>query len=900
MPRARRSLDDVIGADWTLSDMFTDRLQESSVFAEALAAHRRRLDSDDEPTRGRNVLVFHGYSGLGKSELSRRLEAWSIPESRPGAWSPAPSMSPRNWGPRPGSPGGPPEVLATARIDLFQTQGYLDGARVLAELRIELGSLKERWPLFDLAFAAYWAATHPGEDLPVTADKKLSRDFSEQVTNLLSMLSEEAGQVITTATMAIRFAAWLRDGLGKRLRRHGIDAHSGYNEFLRRCAAEPTPENPRPDILAGLAHLLAYEIDQPHENAPLVVVFVDTFERLRLDPRGEGEALLNRVVWEMDNVLFVVTGQWPLRWADANGTQGLHRGPTLWPLLLSTGDEEPRQHALDHLSDRDRRDLLARVRSERNLPLTDDVLEAIAERSGGLPEYLRLAVEAARVQMRNGQTVTADTVSGNLETLVRRLFEDVPSDEQKAVRAAALFRVSYVRLVAAAAGVDEGAAELALARPFFDTANRVDGDRAMHDTIRDAIRAAGQNVPGGWSEVDWNAAGTRALRFLRVRHREVKAQYATALTAGDAVAGAESARMLLRIVGAAVGVVCEVEPEIDPGGGSNYDDWLSEAVVKGPSVAGLRPFVPARSRTVFGNDLLTFITAKSTAIPHNERVAALERLAATSVQLGWIAGRHLGYALRDIGRWDDALQVFDSMVEARPADSLIVRQRWSTIVNARHYSRAIAGVESLDPAEQDRLRSSIDRDHGLPERWMEWAARRLVVLGKSGSIKDALELEGGLTRWRAFLSDDASDAARASIRARAAIVGHDLAIRDTLLADILVTGRSDRATLDRIDAMDRARLAGDIGLRSGWARAAMAYAADDEASLAGLADEVGARAMPRDHDWIPVEALLHHLGHAVPEQPAEWLEPDEVLAARWIRLWEGWRARVRTSGRFRS
>lgn len=893
MTRARRTLPDVSG-DWTFSDVFTDRVPESRVFAESLTAHRRRLDGTADSPQGRNTLVFHGHSGLGKSELSRRLEAWCTSEARPRPWGPRASEAPEHWGSRPGSAGGPPEVHATARIDLFQTQGYVDGARVLAELRIELGSLRDAWPLFDLAFSAYWASTHPGEDLPGTNDKQRSSDFSAQALDLLSTLSEEAGQVLGAATMALRFTQWVREGLGPRLRRHGISTPTGFDELVRRCANEPTPERPLPELLAALGHVLAYEIDEHGEEAPLVVVFLDTFERLRLDQRGEAEALLNRIVWAMDNVLFVVTGQWRLLWAEPDAIEGLHRGPALWPLLRAEADDEPRQHSLARLSESDQHDLLVRVRDEHGLPLSDDVLAAVAERSGGLPEYLRLAVEAVRVQVRNGQAVTADSAGVNLAALVRRLFEDVPPDEQKAVRAAALFRTSYVRLVAAAAGVDEGAAKRALARPFFDTANRVDGDRAMHDTIRNVIRTAGHDAPGGWSDADWNAAGTRALAFLEMRYREVKEQYAAASLAGDAAQRAECARNLLRIVGAAVTVVCDVEATVAPATGRGYGDWLSEAVVKGPSITGLLPFVPALSGTVPGRDLIDFISAKSATLPHQERVDTLRRLAADSAALHWIAGRHLAYTMRDVGEWDEALGVFDSLLVQRPGNAFIARQKWVTLIEARRYARALESVDPLASDQQEQLRHYLSRDHGAPDDWLGWTARWVARARRIGNLKDELLHEGSLLRWNAFVGrGTAADAV--DLQNRATVAGHDGALRDALLAAVLSTGRPDHVLTSQLDAMDRAQNGGHLGVRTAWARAAAAFLVDDHAALEALAAEIGERPWPRSDRWIPVEMLLVRTGHPVPEEPTGWIEPYDVVAARWAQLWDAWRDRVRTS-----
>jgi putative ribosome biogenesis GTPase RsgA len=53
---------------------FVDRVPEAQALAAALVQYRARMDADTISTRElRNVLVFFGDGGVGKSELSARL-----------------------------------------------------------------------------------------------------------------------------------------------------------------------------------------------------------------------------------------------------------------------------------------------------------------------------------------------------------------------------------------------------------------------------------------------------------------------------------------------------------------------------------------------------------------------------------------------------------------------------------------------------------------------------------------------------------------------------------------------------------------------------------------------------------------------------------------------------------
>ena len=80
------------------------------------------------------------------------------------------------------------------------------------------------------------------------------------------------------------------------------------------------------------------------------------------------------------------------------------------------------------------RGLLVRVRDSEQLPVDDQTIDRIVEDSRGLPLYLELAVELARSALRNGETsLSASQVTGSLGTLVVRLLDDMPLDEQQAL-----------------------------------------------------------------------------------------------------------------------------------------------------------------------------------------------------------------------------------------------------------------------------------------------------------------------------------------------------------------------------------------------------------------------------------------------------------------------------------
>lgn len=863
-----------------LADLFTDRVPESKAFAAALAAHRWRLDDAEAPSpQGRNVLVFHGLGGLGKSELSRRLQAWvngNLPADAD--WGQAPST----------------RVDATARIDLHGTQGHIDGARHLAELRVQLGGLKERWPIFDVAFAAYWASTHKSAELPVVGtDGQAS--FVDPTLEVLRDLAEDLESPATIAGLGVRVVKWLVGGITARFaQKLAVTAPRGYDDLFLRLTTEPTPDDPKPELLGRLAGLLRWELDHSSAPPPLVVTFIDTFERLDLDHRREGESLLNRVAWAMPSVLFVVTGRNRVTWWELDGPSLHRRGPVDWPLLVHGATEEPRQHALEYLSEGDRRLLLRRIRDELDLSMTDEVLEAIAEQSGGLPEYIRLAKEAALTRKNNGVEITADAVTGSLEDLVLRLFEDVPSEqEQAAIRAAALFPQCTPSLVAASAGVSEGTARRALSRPLFDLVDADEELYTMHDRVRAAIRDAQPRTHAGWTDSDWRSAGTRALVHLRAERGAAKDRYDAAVAVDDRTASAASAVDVLRMTGLAVTAVCEVDATAETVETPAYPDWLTEALVKGPTIAGLRPFVPGTSRTARGRDILDFIEAKSLGVPLQQRVELMRRLLDESPTLGWIAGRHLAYALANASEWDASIAVFDELLRLKPGNDFIVYQRALRLYTARRYGQLRATIPSLTEDRHAGVRARLRLAHGDPDAWLRWTLDRVADRRQADIIKDALEIEGIAVRWHALTSGGIPDLEASSLRERADTIGHDAAGRDAVVASALIDGRIADIDLRWLVSVDRARNEGEIGFREATVRSALAFAADDRASLAELHRELEGRRQSRGNNWVPVDFLLESRGLMLEDPPGtEWIDDRDVVAARWAAIWERWRDRV--------
>ncbi len=837
-------------------ELFTDRESESQAFKVALARFRRALDGDDDAGTARhNVLTFYGLGGIGKTTLSERLEAW-IRHDLPldNGWGFAPATT----------------VDATARLDLHSSAGQMDVAGALLALRAGVAGLRPRWPVFDLAFAAYWSAIRPGEPLP---DFRAHAGFGDMVSETVGDLLNDLGSAAELATGAV-------GGLGLRgvrklievLRRRrdlrlAVEAFDGFEDFLMKCADEPSPLDPRPHLACDIAAALSWELAQA-VPAPLVTVFIDTTERLALDPRRVAERHLNTLIYNMPNVLFVMTGREMIDWYDEGRVDLPHRGRRVWPGLVPGALEEPRQHLVGNLSPADTKALVLRGRRQLDLPMTDAVADELVKASSGLPQYLELARQIAVSIKDSGQErqIQVEDVTGSLGSLVERILDDVPADEQRAIRASCLFRVFDTEMMAAAADVDHGCAERAVTRPMID---RFDGERfpyRTHDAVREAIRRSDSQVVGGWSERDWEQASSRAAAAARRLHDEGKQR--------------EDVRGVLDAVGMAVTLVCDQNTDLESGSSPNYADWLTRAIVFGPSIAGLRDRIPTQSRTEYGRHVLNFITAKSVQTPITERLRLLKEIFDSAHPLRLPAGRHLGYTLKLAHRWDEAIAVFEQVVQLAPTP-LHLGQPAQVLGLSRRFADAADAAQDLPV--QKMITRLTEYAHGRPERYFAEFPGKLDKLRSDGRQREYMEELGTSLERRALFCGDLGLAEVNELVGEAEVAGHLVALRSALVAVVLLDedhGES-MAALDRIRVLDQASTAdGTIGYRYALAECCNAMALGDEDRLHALHREAN-QIKSRTRSWIPIECFLESAGLPLVPMPTQWLEQYETVSQRW-------------------
>lgn len=490
-------------------DYFADRRDEWATVVESLVRHTRWVreagfDVEDLETPRRNVLVFYGVGGIGKSTLSRGVAEHLVDSGARGAdWPPLDPEAGR---------------VVPVRVDLSRDSGS-DFESLMLALRLAVAELGEPMPAFDLAFQRYWERNHPGEPLEEYLRRRTwfsrfpgSRSLSGQMQSVLSDVAQAVALPGTAGALVGKGLGALVRAL--RDRRHQVRSLAECRRLADLLEAEPDLE-----ALSYYSHLLAWDLSRASaKRQATLVVLLDTFEDVGDRVHRDLERLIQRVAWLMPNALFVITGRNRLQWDDARLEGQLDwAGPDFWPLLVGGATQEPRQHTVGYLSAEDCERYLCERLTVGSRPLMDDsARHLITANSHGLPLYLDLAVmRFLDMYRKNGRAPVANEFNLDFPALVARTFRDLTPSVRQVLRAVSLLDSFSVELAAAAAGLDHDAPALELVeRPFVDLDPGAPWPYRLHNLVRDAMREADSTSEDRWSPADWRRAAQRTVDAL--------------------------------------------------------------------------------------------------------------------------------------------------------------------------------------------------------------------------------------------------------------------------------------------------------------------------------------------------------------------------------------------------
>lgn len=678
----------------TAQEVFSDRAEEQDAFRNAVGDHLRwqnevwspallANDGSDLAISRENVLVYYGVGGIGKTALSKRLEARFLDEAR-----------------------SQKTASTTFRWDLGQS-GASDFESFMLGLRVAVGELGRSFPAFDFLLAQYWAFAHPGQDFREhvgrntfygRAARKIG--LSERIDDLL----EDVGSAITSSSALFKAGSDVAASVFATIKRsHTVrKMRTDCIYFERLIEAEPSG-----DTLAYMASVLAWELSMIGASGNVgVTAFVDTYEVLAADRQRLFEKLFQRVVYLTPNILWVITGRNRLDWDSGHREGELeYVGANCWPQLTPQDPAQARQHLIGFLSDHDANDYLEKrvVLGDRSA-IPAALRATIVHAAQGLPMHLDLTVMRYMNLADPDGKVPPEEFDTAFAVLVSRIMRDLDDEECRLLEATSLLSHFDRALSVEAAGGSIADAQFRrfARRPFVVTSESSMWPYRIHDAVRSILNENIEVEHGRWSPRERHAAALRAFRHAG-------GQLTNAI--------AERDRPTL-FVGLGQFLALAREYRLEPG-------WLGEAAFALHESSSWQSVLP--------DDLADGdITSDADAIAVGLAVISRRRTAdrewlirRLDEVLRWrlldgdltdLFVRYRSHALRRLGRYDDALTGYRQI--ARRSGRLASEAEWNII---RHYAVHGSFRTAIDEFENTqntragtiRLIGNIHRDNAV-------------------------------------------------------------------------------------------------------------------------------------------------------------------------------------------
>jgi tetratricopeptide (TPR) repeat protein len=608
--------------------IFTNRVSEVAAFDAAIEALESSLAAAevspvaDRRAPRKNVIVYYGVGGIGKSMLSHQLANRYVAETND-----------KRRGPR-----------AAIRFDFAESASF-DLESYILRLRAGVAHLAKSWPAFDLALSVYWARAHPGEPLEqfINRDSRLRRaareiGMSEQI---YATVADITGVLPAAANVAYRLAGIIYGRV-----KDAVAAH----RTLRECELLPQLIEADADLetLSYFPYLLAWDLQRlspPHLKA---TVFLDTYEAVTSRATRDAERYLQRSVFLMPNALFVVTGRNRLDWAELDRTDELDFvGVERWPYLRSGQPNDPRQHLVGYLSVEDAHSYLTNAVTTDDQPaIPPDIRERVVAASAGLPLYLDLAVTMYLDMLARGKVPSAMDFGQPLPAVAAQMLRDLGKDERDLLRASALldgFDLDVLR--AACPHIPDAALRRFRDRPFLDA----DPDRvwrySLHDVLRDAIREADKDLPDSWSPRERAQVAARIAEHLKL----IAGKAAQTGYRSTEVAAVQQAIGLCSLTGQFFDWLVDAAQQLLTSGHWSAFDGEHDASGDSAVSALLLGLEGARERR--SGRLDTAMAMADTALRHPDLPSKLR----------WFLTLHRAHALRVAGRYAEAAADYQSL-----------------------------------------------------------------------------------------------------------------------------------------------------------------------------------------------------------------------------------------------
>ncbi|GGO58863.1 ATP/GTP-binding protein [Streptomyces lasiicapitis] len=857
-------------------EAFTNRQLQWQAVTDALTAHQQHtsgpdFDVEDLESGRRNVLVFHGVGGIGKSTLSRKIEAaLAHAEHRPPQW---------------GAPAWPAERLLPVRIDLARSAGA-DFEQIVLCLRLAVASLGRPMPAFDLVLRRYWEHNHPGEPL----DEYVRRGgLLSRFTNAVA-LPQQIQSALADAAQALALPGTVGGALSQltgslvtalRERRQAVRALAGCSRLADLLEADPDL-----DTLSFAAHLLAWDLAQlPADKAVLPVILFDTWEDTGDRTHRDLERLLQRIVWLMPNALFIISGRNRLQWADpALGGQLDWTGPNAWPDLAAPAPAAAmahrrgaRQILIGDFSAQDCEDHLARRLSRGGQPLIGaDLRAVITARSHGLPLALDLAVMRFLEIRRSGRRPEPDDF-GDFPALIARTLADLTPDERHVLRSVSLLDAFSVPLATQAAGLAHEAAALRLSeRPFIREIPTALWPFHLHQVVRSAIRHAADHTDDRWSEQDWRRAAERALAALGQ-------EWST---------GARRDRaLLIGCLRQGLALAADFRLELD---------WLTEAAFTYVGDSVWEPLAPperpgSAGGLVSASDALVELLSALTRRQHEHRSRTADRLTAVidsgllPQELHQMALYYRAKALRDIGQSTESRRGYQQVADGGGRLAPAARRGLAQAARlAGDFPTAFAAAQTLGwEGRHQRVLGDLWWVQGEPAR-----AAAAYLAGRTEAEQHATSGEAAHNQALRALAVAFLDPGQADDEldlAQQLLAGLDLRATGINAAiGALIRDAGNPALGDRVRTL---RTEIDIaGLTSSAPTLELALAfhqavLDDQDGLAATIDRLREQTRGGDYTYYTdIASFMAGLPLPADHTPPRWLDGDQATRARWRAL----------------